>query len=91
MDDKWVLQDSRSHCGDSMLFWAKECYGYTTNLDDALVLTIEEAFEQHKNRSSDIPWPLSYLKNKTSQVVNVQNVDRSEVFYQYEESIINIK
>jgi hypothetical protein len=54
---EYVLADLRSCVGNSALFWAKGCSGYTCNLDEAHVFTEEEAFRQHECRP-EVDWPV---------------------------------
>src|SRR3989337_1378863 len=36
-EELYYLQDSRSYCGNCMMFWRKNDAGYTYNLDDCAV------------------------------------------------------
>lgn len=74
--DQYVLQNGFS--GDTMYFWRKNGAGYTSDLSEAEVFTREKALKQNQCREEDIPWPLTYLKQKARQTVNVQHVDYNE-------------
>jgi len=68
----FYLQDSRSHVGDGMMFWAKEARGYVTNLDQAELFTFEEAC---RHRDTDIPWPKEYIDVRAHYGVDCQLMD----------------
>ena len=52
--DEYYLQNG---CvGNAMLWWRKNCAGYTTDLNDAHVFTKEEAVRQNRERGEDVPW-----------------------------------
>lgn len=78
MDELFYLQDSRSYVGNDVLWWAKEGKGYTTDLSKAHVFTKEEALSQHNDRETDIPWPKSYIDQKTRPAVDMQYIRRDE-------------
>jgi len=52
----YYLQDTRNIVGDCVLWWRKGMAGYTTDLNEAHLFSKAAAYQQHKNRSSDIPW-----------------------------------
>lgn len=52
--DLYYIQDARSYVGNSVLFWRPGGAGYTTNLDEAGLYTLEEA---SSHRDTDIPIP----------------------------------
>ncbi|SDH70658.1 hypothetical protein SAMN05444503_105219 [Pseudomonas sp. BS3767] len=60
---QFYLQDSRSHVGDGLTFWALGG-GYTTNLDKAELFTLKQA---RGNRDTDIPWPKAYIDERASR------------------------
>uniref|UniRef100_A0AAU6W2Q5 Uncharacterized protein n=1 Tax=Pseudomonas phage Touem01 TaxID=3138548 RepID=A0AAU6W2Q5_9VIRU len=72
MSRQFYLQDSRSHVGDGLTFWAKEGKGYTTNLDNAELFTAEQAT---RHRDSDIPWPQDYIDARAHYGVDHQVMD----------------
>lgn len=76
MSNEYYIQDKRDYVGNDMLWWRKGG-GYTTDIDQAEVFSEEMALKTNKNRSSDVPWPKDYIDQKTSRVVDMQNVDRS--------------
>lgn len=75
METEFYMQDSRSYCGNDIMWWAKDGKGYTTNIEEAHVFTKESALKQHRCRESDIPWPADYVKAKTRPAVDMQYVD----------------
>ena len=76
--DEFYLQDSRSYVGNDMLFWAIDGKGYTTDMRQAHVYTKAEAVAQHESRITDIPWPKSYIDERTRPAVDMQYVKRGE-------------
>lgn len=78
MTDLFYLQDSRAYVGNDMLFWSKGGNGYTTDLRNAQTYTREEAQAQHDSRSTDIPWPKTYIDAKTRPAVDMQYVNQKE-------------
>jgi hypothetical protein len=75
----WYIQDTRSMVGNSMSWWAIDGKGYTCDIQRAGVYTKEEAFAQHKMRSTDRPWPKKYIDARLSHHVDFQHVDYSQV------------
>jgi len=74
----FYLQDSRTYVGNDMLFWARDGKGYTTDLRNAEVYSLEEAVQQHQRRETDIPWPKTYIDARTRPAVDMQYVKRDE-------------
>lgn len=70
----FYLQDSRTYCGNDLMFWAKGGKGYTTNVSLAQVFTQEQALAQNRARPSDIPWPCDYIERHTRLAVDHQDV-----------------
>ena len=76
--EKFYLQDSRSYVGNNVLFWAKDNKGYTTDVSKAQLYSRDVAEKMHLSRPSDIPWPKSYIDNKTRPAVDMQNIKRDD-------------
>ena len=78
--DMYVLQDSRDHADNKMLFWAKDATGYTTDLNKAHRFTEAEAQAQHLERPSDIPHRVGDLSPATAQMLSdaAQQIARSK-------------
>jgi len=75
---EYYLQDTRgSGCvGNDLLFW-QDGGGYTTDVSKAEVFTEEQAFQQHKSRNTDRPWPKLYIDARTRPAVDIQYTDYS--------------
>jgi len=73
----FYLQDKRGYVGNDMLFWANGG-GYTTDVSKAEVFTQERAFNQHRSRPTDVPWPKDYIDSKTRPAVDHQYVNIDE-------------
>jgi rubrerythrin len=78
MEPLFYIQDSRHTVGNDMLWWRQDGKGYTTDMREAGVFTLEEAQRKHDNRDTDIPWPKAYIDGKTRPAVDVQYVRRDE-------------
>lgn len=70
----FYLQDSRSHVGDGLTFWAKDGKGYVTDLDKAELYTAEQATS---HRDTDIPWPRDYIDARAHYGVDCQLMDEA--------------
>lgn len=68
--DKMVLQDSRSHADNQLLFWAKDAKGYTTDINQAHLFTQGEAMSQQAARTTDIPHKLADIRAVISATVD---------------------
>ncbi|GFM83136.1 hypothetical protein PSCICN_38280 [Pseudomonas cichorii] len=73
--DLFYLQDSRSHVGDGLLFWARNGVGYVTDLDKAELFTREQACS---HRDTDIPWPKTYVDERAHLGVDFQHIKEVE-------------
>lgn len=78
MSELYYLQDKRSYVGNDMLWWAKDDKGYTTDLSRAEVYSRDDALAQHQCRESDIPWPKSYIDERTRPAVDMQYTNIKE-------------
>ena len=76
IEELFYLRDSRSICGNCVLFWKKNNRGYTCNLNDAKVLTKAEAFAQNKMRETDIPYPKSVVDSLVERHLDIQDFNR---------------
>lgn len=71
MSDKYYLQDSRQVVGNYLLFWRKGRAGYTTDIDEAMEFTLEEALDE---RNTDVPWPVKEMRQIAKLRVDHQNL-----------------
>lgn len=69
----YYLQDARKPIGNVMVWWAKNRRGYVCDIRMARVWTKEEAYAQHRARSTDRPWPKEYIDARISHHVDVQH------------------
>lgn len=74
-EEKYFLQDSRQVVGNDLLFWRQGRAGYTTNIDEAHVFTLEEALS---HRKTDVPWPVEYIRS-----ISRPAVDHQRLAYEY--------
>lgn len=73
LEDLYYIQDTRSYVGNSLLWWAAGGRGYTTHLDEAGKLTLEQAMKQHEARGTDLPWPVSQIDRLARQTVDMHH------------------
>lgn len=79
MSKLYYLQDTRAVVGNCAVWWAKDCKGYTCNLDEAHVFTEEEASDQHRCRDSDVPRPKSDVDALALRHCRIEDVMDAEV------------
>ena len=79
-EEKYYIQDSRSHTGNCVMWWKHDNCGYVTNIKEAKVWSKEAAFRQHEMRDTDIPWPKDYIDTKTRPTVDFQYLDKGVAF-----------
>ncbi|WP_167632467.1 hypothetical protein [Mariprofundus ferrooxydans] len=70
--NEFYLQDSRTLCGNNVVFWRKKGNGYGTNLDELEVYSLEDAQHMHDFRCSDIPLLKSLVDKKSIMAVDHQ-------------------
>lgn len=74
----YYLQDTRAHVGNSMMWWAKDKYGYVCDIRKAHVWTKDEAYRQHASRSTDKPWRKAYIDARISHHIDMQHCERDD-------------
>lgn len=89
MSKLFYLRDTRSNTGSNASFWAKKG-SYTTNLNDAEVLTEEDALRQHKSRETDLPVAVEFVTGKTRQRVDFQYLDASPTLRDADKHVVII-
>ena len=72
---KYYMQDRRQYVGNCMLWWAKDCNGYTTDIDKAEIFSKKDAIEIANNRKTDIPWEKEYIDKRIKKHVDMQYCD----------------
>lgn len=73
MKKLYYIQDSRTFCGNCMFFWCVDGQGYTCDIDKAWKVTKEQAFDQHRSRSSDIPRLVSDVEAVAKRHADMQS------------------
>lgn len=74
-DTLYMVQDRRSYVGNSVLWHAKGGNGYTTNFDNADLLTADEIKKQYW-RETDIIWSIEDVNKGVMRHVDMQYLDR---------------
>lgn len=72
----FVIQDTRSYCGDDLLLWKPKGKGYTTNFDEAGRFTEEEARGIERNRGTDKAIPLEVAQRALRRVVDSEKLSK---------------
>lgn len=76
------------YVGNSILWWAKNDHGYTTNPFEAKIWPTKDAIEYTKGREDEyLAYPISLIKDCISCHIDMQHVDqkqRLEVLKNYE-------
>lgn len=71
----YYVEDTRQRVGNCILWWAKDCNGYTCHLDKAHIFTAYEvATEIH--RDTDKAWLKSDIDKAASMQVDHQRLQR---------------
>lgn len=78
--DEYYMQDTRSHVGNSMMWWARGGQGYTCDIRKAMVFSREAAEGRHRMRSTDRPWPKPYVDARISHHIDFQHCDYGQCF-----------
>lgn len=76
MEPIYLMIDRRSMTGNSVIFWAKNHRGYTSNPDKAHHFDEKEARAIEGNRSTDCAIPLSEAIQAQCYHVDFQGLDR---------------
>ncbi len=78
-EELYYLQDSRSYCGNDVMWWGKENKGYTSDLSKAETYTRQQAMQKHNLRKTDKAWPKNYIDKKTRPAVDHQYLELSMI------------
>jgi len=74
-DNLVYIQDKRGYVGNDVLWWGKGSSGYTADLNEAEVYTLEEALK-NTDRETDIFWPFDYINGLARSVVDMQKLNK---------------
>jgi hypothetical protein len=69
--DCYFIQDSRTFCGNDVLWWCPNGNGYTTDLNEAGIYHRSGASWY---RPTDIAWPVETIKPLAHLVVDMQQL-----------------
>ena len=70
----YYIQDTRQVVGNCLMFWREGNNGYTYNLDEAGMYTLEEAEKICRNRASDRMLEKSYVDSLAERHVDIQDL-----------------
>lgn len=73
---KYYIQDTRSYCGDSVMWWRHEGKGYTFRIDEAGEYDEEEARSIERNRDTDKAIPVEVARAAVSTHVTAGDLSR---------------
>jgi hypothetical protein len=71
----YYLQDTRSLCGQSMMFWVQDGLGYSVDVRKAQLFKKGEA---PTSRGTDQPWPADMIRKNIELHVDVQDLREGE-------------
>jgi hypothetical protein len=83
-DRKYYIQDTRTYCGDSVLWWREGGAGYTIDLDEAGEFDEERARSIQRNRSTDRPIPVEIARAAASAHVTAGSLRKAESVAAYD-------
>jgi len=69
----YYIQDTRQIVGNCPMFYKHNNNGYTSNLDEAMVVGEKEAVRMVEMRDSDRAWEFTYLNGLARRTIDVQN------------------
>lgn len=75
-EDKFVIVDSRTTCGNSVFFWCWDHSGYTVDLRMAGIYNKDEAEQICANRESDKMYPYRDVLKLVQHHVDIQDLCR---------------
>ena len=73
-NEKYVIVDTRSTCGNSVFFWCWDHSGYTCDLRMAGIYDESEAESIEKNRSTDRKYKYSDVLKLVQHHVDIQDL-----------------
>lgn len=76
-EELFYLQDTRSFSGNDIM-WHQKGGGYTSDLSQAAVFSLEDAQAAYNNRKTDVPWPKTYIDRRIHPAVDTQVCKRKE-------------
>jgi hypothetical protein len=56
------------------MWWKPDGNGYTSNVNEAWRVPKEKADQMHRNRSTDVAWPVSVILGKAFPIFDFQNL-----------------
>lgn len=65
--EKFYIQDTRSYCGNSVMWWRVDGNGYTSNLDEAWQVSGD-----WKGRNTDKLWPVVEINARATRQFDMQ-------------------
>lgn len=63
----FYIQDTRSYCGNSVMWWCVDGQGYTSNLDKAWKVQAD-----WRGRDTDKLWPCDEIDKRTTRQFDMQ-------------------
>lgn len=73
MEEMYYIQDTRSYCGNSVMWWAVDGHGYTSDIAKAWRVSKEEALRIIR-RDTDKAWPASEVNKHIRQHIDHQDL-----------------
>lgn len=77
-EELFLIQDTRTTCGNSVFWWCWHGQGYTLDVRCAGVYTKTEAEKICQNRDTDKMWPLHQVLKLVQHHVDMQDLHRAD-------------
>lgn len=74
--DQYFIQDTRTCCGNDVLWWRPNGCGYTTDMDHAGIYSRKEA---DGKRPTDHAWPIEQVIPLAHRVVDLQKLPKRDL------------
>jgi cell division ATPase FtsA len=74
MEEMYYIQDTRSYCGNSVMWWAVDGHGYTSDIAKAWKVSKHYAERMIRSRDTDKAWPVSEVNKHIRQHIDHQDL-----------------
>jgi hypothetical protein len=72
MSADYYIQCARSYAGDAVIWWRANGAGYTPDIDDAGLYTLEDAESKERNRPGvDVKWHKNVVERAIVRTVDI--------------------
>ena len=75
-EERYLIQDTRSYCGNAVMWWCVGRKGYTTDIDKAGRYSLGEATAITRSRGTDRAWPEYMIEKQAFRIFDMQNLPK---------------